>query len=160
MRAAPRDEISKGNEWKIYEYVTRHFIASLHDDCEYLERKLNVDLNGYNFSYTWHEMVDRGFLFAMPWKQRSMSLNEVNMNTRQMNEGMQVPVGGLNTETQYTKPPDYLQESELIALMDQHGKGIVSLTFIHQNQFQTHNIIIIFFIHKNNSFFNSYRYWD
>lgn len=27
MRAAPRDEFSKGNEWKIYDYVTRHFIA-------------------------------------------------------------------------------------------------------------------------------------
>ena len=27
MRAAPRDEFSKGNEWKIYDYVTRHFIG-------------------------------------------------------------------------------------------------------------------------------------
>ena len=113
----------KGNEWKIYEYVTRHFIASLHDDCEYLERKLTVDLNGYNFSYTWHEMMDRGFLFAMPFKQKSMQLNEVNLNTRQMSEGMSVAVGGVNTDTQYTQPPDYLQESELIALMDQHGIG-------------------------------------
>ena len=123
MRAAPRDEFSKGNEWKIYDYVTRHFIASLHDDCEYLERKILVDLNGFQFSYTWHEMTDRGFLFAMPWKQRGMQLNEVNLNTRNMAEGMQIPVGGLNTDTQYTKPPDYLQESELIALMDQHGIG-------------------------------------
>ena len=123
MRAAPRDEFSKGNEWKIYDYVTRHFIASLHDDCQYLERKLVVDLNGFRFSYSWHEMTERGFLSAMPWKQRSMNLNEVNLPTRFMNEGQQVPVGGLNVETQYTKPPDYLQESELIALMDQHGIG-------------------------------------
>ena len=29
MRAAPRDEFSKGNEWKIYDYVTRHFIGKV-----------------------------------------------------------------------------------------------------------------------------------
>ena len=129
MRAAPRDEFSKGNEWKIYDYVTRHFIgnivatsmvfkifyvfyhflASLHDDAEYVERKLLMDLNGFPFSLTWHEMTDRGFLFAMPWKQRSMQLNEVNLNTRNLGEGMQLPVGGLNTEALFTKPPDYLQ---------------------------------------------------
>ena len=27
MRAAPRDEFAKGNEWKIYDYVTRYRIA-------------------------------------------------------------------------------------------------------------------------------------
>lgn len=73
-----------------------------------------MDLNGFPFSYTWHEMTDRGFLFAMPWKQRSMQLNEVNLNTRNLGEGMQVPVGGLNTEAQFTKPPDYLQVSNIV----------------------------------------------
>ena len=123
MRAAPRDEFSKGNEWKIYDYVTRHFIASLHDDCEYLERKIVVDLNGFNFSYTWHEMVDRGFLFAMPWKMKGMALNETNIPARQVREGMPLHIRGFNTVTEYTKPPDYLQESDLIAMMDKHGIG-------------------------------------
>ena len=36
-------------------------------------------------------------------------LNEVNLNTRNLGEGMQLPVGGLNTEALFTKPPDYLQ---------------------------------------------------
>ena len=30
MRAAPRDEFSKGNEWKIYDYVTRLALWSDH----------------------------------------------------------------------------------------------------------------------------------
>ncbi|CAE7386600.1 RH46 [Symbiodinium microadriaticum] len=29
------DEFSKGKEWRLYDYVTRHFIASLMDDAEY-----------------------------------------------------------------------------------------------------------------------------
>jgi len=123
MKAAPRDEFSKGNEWKIYDYVTRHFIASLHDDCEYMERKMVVDLNGFNFSYTWHEMTDRGFLFAMPWKMKGMALNEANIPARQLREGMPVAIRGFDCVTEYTKSPDYLQESDLISLMDKHGIG-------------------------------------
>ena len=32
-----QDEFSKGKEWRLYDYVTRHFIASLMDDAEYDE---------------------------------------------------------------------------------------------------------------------------
>ena len=42
-----------------------------------------------------------------------MQLNGVNINTRNMGEGMQVPVGGLNNEAMITKPLDYLQVSNL-----------------------------------------------
>ena len=52
-----------------------------------------------------------------------MNLNEVNLPSRQLVEGSQVAVTRVHTETEYTRPPDYLQESELIALMDQHGIG-------------------------------------
>ena len=31
---------------------------------------------GANFSYTVHEVVEKGFMLATPWKQRSMGLNE------------------------------------------------------------------------------------
>jgi len=56
MRAATREEFNKASEWRIYDYVTRHFIASLHDDMEYIEKTLLVDCNGYQFQYTWHEV--------------------------------------------------------------------------------------------------------
>merc|ERR1740128_360190 len=121
MRAAPRDEFSKGNEWKIYDYVTRHFIATLHDDMTYIERKLILNLGGFNFQNVWHEVSDRGFMSAMPWKLKSLNLCEVNMP--RLREGESVRLVDYRTETEYTKPPDYLQESELIALMNQHGIG-------------------------------------
>ena len=37
----------QGNEWRIYDYVTRHFIASLHQDFEYVEKRILVNVNGY-----------------------------------------------------------------------------------------------------------------
>ena len=58
MIAATRNEITKNNEWRIYDYVTRHFIASLHDDMEYVEKKLLVDISGFRFHYKWHEVCN------------------------------------------------------------------------------------------------------
>jgi DNA topoisomerase-3 len=34
-----------------------------------------------------------------------------------------VAIRSFDTRTEQTKPPDYLQESELISLMDEHGIG-------------------------------------
>ena len=82
-----------------------------------------------------------------PWKLRSMGLNENRLNAGQLREGARVSIRNFDTVTEYTKAPDYLQvplyycatttmsnlqnvssldksqESELIALMDEHGIG-------------------------------------
>ncbi|CAK0893421.1 unnamed protein product [Prorocentrum cordatum] len=42
MRCAPRGEITKGKEWKLYDYIARHFIASLMDDFQYVEHQMVV----------------------------------------------------------------------------------------------------------------------
>ena len=56
MRSATREEF-KPNEWRIYDYVTRHFIGTLHDNMEYIEKKIVVDVSGYQFEYVWHEVI-------------------------------------------------------------------------------------------------------
>ena len=58
---------------------------------------------------------------AMPWKLKSLQLNEFNLP--RLREGDPIRLADYKTETEFTKPPDYLQESELISLMDQHGIG-------------------------------------
>jgi hypothetical protein len=35
---------------------------------QYVERKLVVDIGGFNFAYEWHDITDKGFTLAMPWK--------------------------------------------------------------------------------------------
>ena len=35
----------------------RHFIASLSDDLEYVERRVVVNMEGYNFQYIYHEIT-------------------------------------------------------------------------------------------------------
>ena len=63
MMAATRNEITKANEWRVYDYVTRHFIASLHENMEYTEKTLIADVNGFHFKYTWHEV--HSFIYSL-----------------------------------------------------------------------------------------------
>eukprot|EP00746_Dinoflagellata_sp_MGD_P159613 gnl/MRDRNA2_/MRDRNA2_86731_c0_seq5.p1 gnl/MRDRNA2_/MRDRNA2_86731_c0~~gnl/MRDRNA2_/MRDRNA2_86731_c0_seq5.p1 ORF type:complete len:237 (+),score=52.38 gnl/MRDRNA2_/MRDRNA2_86731_c0_seq5:41-712(+) len=58
----------------------------------------------------------------MPWKQKDMKLNELDRAPR-MQQGAQLRTMGVTCERDHTKPPDYLKEAELIALMDQKGIG-------------------------------------
>ena len=80
-------------------------------------------MNGFNFSNTWHKMVVRGFLFAMPWKMKGTDVNWANLPGRQLREGLPILIRGFNTVTEYTKPTDFLHERNLIALNDKHGIG-------------------------------------
>jgi hypothetical protein len=42
---------------------------------EYVERQLVVDIGGFNFVHQWHEITDKGFTLAMPWKLRVSTLS-------------------------------------------------------------------------------------
>ncbi|CAE6936958.1 TOP3B, partial [Symbiodinium sp. CCMP2456] len=117
MRAAPKDEFSKGKEWRLYDYVTRHFIASLMDDAEYDEIRYIFDVSGERFVFTCHEVAERGFLYAMPWKVNDLKLEEIDWQMPDMAEGDQLPVD----EVAVTR--DTTRESELVALMDKNGIG-------------------------------------
>ena len=59
----------------------------------------------------------------MPWKLKGLKLNESYMPPVNMLQGLTMGVINFLKDEQYTKPPDYLQESELITLMDKHGIG-------------------------------------
>eukprot|EP00933_Yihiella_yeosuensis_P076794 TRINITY_DN8674_c0_g1_i1.p1 TRINITY_DN8674_c0_g1~~TRINITY_DN8674_c0_g1_i1.p1 ORF type:complete len:200 (-),score=27.98 TRINITY_DN8674_c0_g1_i1:32-631(-) len=92
------------------------------DDFVYTEYSLNVRVgNQLTFVYKFHHVEDRGFFFAMPWKEKDLKLNEKRIQP--MGQGTRLRVVGITNEEDYTRPPDYLKESELIALMDQKGIG-------------------------------------
>jgi len=107
----------------LYDYITRHFISSLMPDVEYEEKALIVNVAGEDFCYTFHEMRERGFLFAMPWKSKDLQLNEIDWAMPRLAPGSRLTVQEVWVESDFTKPPDYLKESELVALMDKHGIG-------------------------------------
>ncbi|CAE7840008.1 TOP3B [Symbiodinium sp. CCMP2592] len=143
MRAAPKDEFSKGKEWRLYDYVTRHFIASLMDDAEYDEICYIFDVSGERFVFTYHEVAERGFLYAMPWKVNDLKLEEIDWQMPDMAQGDQLSVDEVAVTRDTTKPPDYLRESELVALMDKNGIGTdASIPQHMQNVVDRHYVMI------------------
>jgi len=125
MKCAGREEFTgkRAKEWKIYNYVSRHFIGSLMQDFQYIERTATVQLGGYPFQFKWHQVTERGFCYVMPWKANRYDLNEIEWHMPMLHQGTQLPVLGVDSKTLYTKSPDYLKESELIELMDKRGIG-------------------------------------
>jgi len=123
MRSAPRGELTKGKEWKLYDFITRHFIASLMPDFQYTEHTLTASVGqGIEFAYKWHTVQEQGFCGAMPWKQQDLHLQQVARPPSVMPTA-RLRILGVTMEEEYTRPPDYLKESELIELMDKHGIG-------------------------------------
>ena len=68
------------------------------------------------------KVLEKGFTFAMPWKMKGLHLNEARMPGH-IQDGQPMQVVRFTKLEEFTKPPDYLQESELITLMDKHGIG-------------------------------------
>ena len=66
--------------------------------------------------------MEKGFTFAMPWKVKGLQLNEARMPPH-IQDGTPMQITNFRKVEEFTKPPDYLQESELISLMDKHGIG-------------------------------------
>lgn len=56
-----------GDSWRIYDYVTRHFLGSVSSDCVYRRMKATFTAAGETFSATGTSPVRPGFTAVMPW---------------------------------------------------------------------------------------------
>ena len=82
------------------------------------------------------KVLEKGFTFAMPWKMKSLQLNEARMPNH-IQDGQPMQIVNLSKVEEFTKPPDFLQESELISLMDKHGIG---LSYRHLNNLSSKHL--------------------
>ena len=56
------------DSWRIYDYVTRHFLGSVSPDCVYRRMKAAFSCGGETFSATGTIPVRPGFTAVMPWR--------------------------------------------------------------------------------------------
>lgn len=67
MKTASRHELD-GDTWKLYDYITRHFIATLAKDCKYLSKTITFSINEEIFTLTGKTLLDPGFTTVMTWQ--------------------------------------------------------------------------------------------
>ena len=59
MRPATRDELD-GDSWRIYDYVVRHFVATVSHNCKYQSTMIFFDVGNEKFSFTGKKLLSPG----------------------------------------------------------------------------------------------------
>ncbi len=118
VRCAQRGELS-GREWRVYDFISRHFIASLMPVCAVEVRRVEFRIGSHErFVLTGTQVLDLGFTVAMTWLQpKGAPL------PREFTAGDRVPLARFGVEEGATQAPDLLTEAELIERMEKHGIG-------------------------------------
>jgi len=124
--------------WRVYDYVTRHFIATVSPDCEYATVHVSFEpyfkdrerqsedssvtaglQNAAVFTWSGVTVQAPGFTEIMPWRRPKESLDLSQFVAK----GELVVVRNWELRSGETEPPSLLSESDLVSLMEQHGIG-------------------------------------
>lgn len=57
-----------GDAWRLYDYVTRHFLGTVSPDCVFKRTKAVFTCSGETFTATGTSAARPGFTAVMPWK--------------------------------------------------------------------------------------------
>lgn len=58
-----------GDNWRLYEFITKYFIATLSPDCKYEELTVTLKIKDEEFTTTGKNTINLGWTELMPWKQ-------------------------------------------------------------------------------------------
>ncbi|KAF7997780.1 hypothetical protein HCN44_009178 [Aphidius gifuensis] len=137
MKTATRNELD-GDSWRVYDYITRHFIATLAKDCKYLSTTVKFEIGMETFTLTGQTLIDPGYTSLLTWQ--SMTNSE---SLPKFNPGDYVNINDAKLLECFTQPPDYLTESELITLMEKHGIGTDASIPVHINNICIRNYVTV-----------------
>ena len=96
--------------WRIYEFVTRRFFATIHRDGILKVTKITLMINEEVFTYEGKIIEEKGFLEHYPYRKIAVKYSPLVKK----NDKIQVKVYSLQ---EYTVPPDLWTESQLIREM-------------------------------------------
>jgi DNA topoisomerase-3 len=59
MRPATRDDLD-GDSWRIYDYVVRHFVATVSQNCKYQSTTISFKIGDEDFSFSGKKLLAPG----------------------------------------------------------------------------------------------------
>lgn len=136
LRNASRNELGDRDAWSIFEYVCRHFIATVSWDYVYESTTVTFNIGGESFSKTGTTPIDPGFTQVMPWLLSSEDRLPTSIKT-----GDDFLISDIRIVEKKTSPPDYLSEADLISLMEKHGIGTDASIPTHINNICQRNYV-------------------
>mmetsp|Transcript_13507 Transcript_13507/g.32873 ORF Transcript_13507/g.32873 Transcript_13507/m.32873 type:complete len:1427 (+) Transcript_13507:71-4351(+) len=147
LKSATRDEIGGGNQWRVYDFITRTFLGSLSDDLQYTRRIAELEVVGSDkrsgsqflaprFDLEQVVVDSLGFAGACRWVLNDIGASKQTDTVGDqvvLRKGLEFSVSKAISETCRTRPPKFLQEHELVQLMDQNRIGTDASMATHIN---------------------------
>lgn len=116
MKIANQNDFPDNRDaWRIYEYIARHFIATLSGDMKYEQTIISFSIGSEKFSKTASNLIDPGYTKFMTW-QGLASDQKFSADSKVGDEFMIVDAKLVEKQT---KPPDYLTESGKLTIIFQ-----------------------------------------
>ncbi|XP_046748584.1 DNA topoisomerase 3-beta-1 [Diprion similis] len=137
MKSASRNELD-GDAWRLYDYITRHFIASVAFDCKYLSTTVKFEIGTETFTAVGKTLLDPGYTTVLTWQ--AFGANET---LPKFTSGENANIHEVKLLECYTQPPDHLTEAELISLMEKHGIGTDASIPVHINNICIRNYVTV-----------------
>ena len=106
-----------GDERRVYEYITRRFLASCASDAVGSETTVSIELGGEGFHASGLTVIHPNYLRIFTfekWNERWIPLYNVGQRFR---------VTSCDVKPGSTTRPSLLTEADLVGLMDKHGIG-------------------------------------
>lgn len=107
-----------GDNAKIYEYISQHFLATLLPPCRYITKTVKFLVGDEEFIVHSRVVIDPGFTQILTW----MAVAQEEM-LDSIQTGQHFPIKECKLDERMTTAPDYLTEAELITLMEKYGIG-------------------------------------
>ena len=123
-----------GGNFIVYNYIARHFFATISPDCSYEKVKVVWRVGPEKFTSSTVEVKREGYTIILPQEAVHTTVTAASPE-----KGQSYPVKSCNLNEGETCPPDHLTESELITLMEKNGIGTDASIPVHINNICEHN---------------------
>jgi len=134
VRLATERECGDSGSWALYRLVCEHFLCTLAPDFLLDATEVHFDIKGTdfvakssrrkNFDFSWYDIANEKIQedgdFDLSW----------------IPNGSTCTVQELDLSDHFTKPPEHLSESDLLALMEKHGVGTDASMATHVSNVQ------------------------
>ena len=124
-KVATRNDL-KGNNWNLYECICNNYFASISPPVLYDNITYKFDINGIIFEESSTKINQEGFLLFQPHKKKNFIKNFPSLL-----KDKSYPLVMASYEENWTEPPDYITEAELIGEMEKNHIGTDASMSVH-----------------------------
>eukprot|EP00522_Entomoneis_paludosa_P006817 CAMPEP_0172460258 /NCGR_PEP_ID=MMETSP1065-20121228/36187_1 /TAXON_ID=265537 /ORGANISM="Amphiprora paludosa, Strain CCMP125" /LENGTH=1488 /DNA_ID=CAMNT_0013215231 /DNA_START=259 /DNA_END=4725 /DNA_ORIENTATION=+ len=157
--SANRDMVGGGAAWRVYEFIVRNMLGSFGDELTYIKTVAELKLEGKHtsnvialnsfFEVEQIQVEALGFARVCNWVLKDIGAQSPNIGSiasggdLPLFKGMNLAIGKIQLKTRTTRPPRFLQEHELIELMDTNRVGTDASMATHVNNIMERGYVVL-----------------